>query len=251
MGVRGEGILGTTLRIVSANLLAGGADPEAFASLVERLRADVVAVQELSPDQADALSARFPHGRLAPRGDYDGGGIALARPGRVEPLPLAARAGWRTTLEPDAWPGLAGPLEILNVHVYAPHAHGGIGLYRRWPQMQSLVGHLARPAPDGRRVVVGDFNATPLWPVYWRMARRMADAARLVARREGRRTERTWSRRPGGRTWLRIDHGFVAGVRAEGFQVVPIAGSDHRAIVLDVAAGDATDAPARSTARFR
>jgi len=226
--------VGSTLRIVSANLLAGGADPEGFASLAARLQADVVAVQELSPDQADALAARFPHGHLAPRGDFDGGGIALARPGEVEALPLAERAGYRVTLGPDAWPELVRPLEILNVHVYAPHASYGLGLWRRWPQFQRLAAQLARPAPHGR-VVVGDFNATPLWPLYWRMALRMEDAARSVARREGRRPARTWSHRPGGRALLRIDHGFVAGVRPEGFQVVSVPGSDHRAIVLDVA----------------
>ncbi|HKJ23856.1 MAG TPA: endonuclease/exonuclease/phosphatase family protein, partial [Myxococcota bacterium] len=148
------------------------------------MRADVVAVQELAPAQAEALAARFPHGRLAPRADYDGGGIALARPAEVEPLPLAERHGYRVTLDPGTWPALARPLEILNVHVYAPHAFRGLGLWLRWPQFRRLAEQLARPAPSGR-VVVGDFNATPLWPVYWRMAARMEDAARTVARREG------------------------------------------------------------------
>jgi len=138
------------------------------------------------------------------------------------------------TLDPGTWPALARPLEILNVHVYAPHAFRGLGLWLRWPQFRRLAEQLARPAPSGR-VVVGDFNATPLWPVYWRMAARMEDAARTVARREGRRPERTWSRQPGSTPLLRIDHGFVSGVRAERFQVVPVEGSDHRAIVLDLA----------------
>lgn len=233
--------MGATLRIVSANLFAGSADPEAFAGLAERLGADVVAVQELSPDQAAALAVRFPYGLLAPRSDFDGGGIALARPAQVEPLDLAERHSYRVTLDPGAWPELTRSLEILNVHLYAPHADRGLGLWLRWRQFQRLAEQLARPALSGR-VVVGDFNATPLWPVYWRMAARMEDAARVVARREGRRPQRTWSRRPGGAALLRIDHGFVAQVRPERFQVVPVEGSDHRAIVLDVALDEARDA---------
>ncbi|MBW2314511.1 MAG: endonuclease/exonuclease/phosphatase family protein [Deltaproteobacteria bacterium] len=234
-----ENTLGTTLRILSANLLAGGADPDAFASLAARLEADVVAVQELGPDQADALSAQFPHGFLDPRLDYDGGGIALARPAEVVTLPLARRRGFRVTLDPDDWPELAMPLEVWNVHVYSPLAFQGGGIFRRRPQFRDLATALDRPtaAPSGR-VVVGDFNATPLWPVYRGMAARMEDAARTVAHREGRRPARTWGPRLGGPAFLRIDHGFVAGVRPERFQVVPIEGSDHRAVVLDVAIDD-------------
>jgi len=44
--------LGGRLRIVSANLWNGRAHPEAFAELVAGLEADIVAVQEMSPEQA-------------------------------------------------------------------------------------------------------------------------------------------------------------------------------------------------------
>jgi len=197
----------------------------------------VVAVQELAPDQAEALAAGLPHGMLAPRDDYDGGGIALARPGQVERISMAHRDGFRVTLRPDAWPELTAPLEILGVHILAPHADLGRGLARRPRQLRDLLGHLETPASGGR-VVVGDFNATPVWPVYRRMARRMSDAAVDLARREGRRPRRTWGPRPGGGALLRIDHGFVEGVTAERFRVVSVEGSDHRAVVLDVAAGE-------------
>lgn len=222
---------------MSANLLAGAAEAEAFAALAARLGADAVVVQELAPAQAEALAEHFPHGRLAPRSDYDGGGIALARPAPVETLPLAERDAYRTVLEPGTWPQLDAPLEILGVHVYAPHAHRGRGLLRRPPQLRNLLAQLERPAPAAGRILVGDFNATPLWPVYRRVASRMEDAARTVARRERRRPQRTWGLNPGGRAMLRIDHAFVEGVVPERFQVVPVAGSDHRAVVLDVAVG--------------
>jgi endonuclease/exonuclease/phosphatase (EEP) superfamily protein YafD len=223
---------------VSANLLAGAAEAEAFAALAARLAADVVVVQELAPGQAEALAERFPYGLLAPRGgDYDGGGIALARPAPVETLPLAERDAYRAVLEPGTWPQLDAPLEILGVHLYAPHAHRGLGLLRRPSQLRNLLAELERPSPPAGRVLIGDFNATPLWPVYRRVAARMEDAARTVARRERRWPRRTWGLNPGGRALLRIDHAFVEGVVPERFQVVPVSGSDHRAVVLDVAVG--------------
>ena len=58
--------MGSSLRILSANLASGGADPEAFAELVRRCEPDVVAVQELAPNQADALARLLPHGELSP-----------------------------------------------------------------------------------------------------------------------------------------------------------------------------------------
>ena len=80
-----------------------------------------------------------------------------------------------------------------------------------------------------------------MWPVYRRMASRMEDAARTLAQREGRPPEPTWGPRPSGRAILRIDHAFVEGVAPQRFRVVPIEGSDHRAIVLDIAVGSGTD----------
>ena len=76
------------LRLISANLRCGRADAEAFAELVERERAAVVAVQELGPRQAEALAALLPHGKLEPTPDGVGMGVALRRPGAVERLAL-------------------------------------------------------------------------------------------------------------------------------------------------------------------
>jgi endonuclease/exonuclease/phosphatase family metal-dependent hydrolase len=228
---------------VSANLWNGRAEPEGFAALVAAEQADVVAVQELTADQAEALSTALPHGRLDPGTRFEGGGIALARPGRVERLPLHLRDGFRVRLEPGEWPVLDHPLEIVNVHVFAPHASCGAGLLRRWRQIRDLERHLVASAAGNRlgRVVVGDLNSTPLWPVYRRIRRHLDDAAVEVARRRGTWPARTWGPRHAAPRLLRIDHGFVGGVAVEDFRVVPIPGSDHSGIVLDVAAGGRDD----------
>jgi endonuclease/exonuclease/phosphatase family metal-dependent hydrolase len=226
--------LGNTIRILSANLWNGAADPEGFAALATRLQADVVAVQELAAAQAEALAAVFPHGHLDPRDDFNGGGIASARPAEVTRLPIRRRDGFRAELSPEHWPELHAPLEIYGVHLDAPHTDFGLGLLRRRPQYRDLARHLDAPYRAGR-VVVGDFNATPSWPLYWRMSSRMQDAALMVARRRGERPARTWGPWPGAPRLLRIDHGFLAGVEAESFRIVEIPGSDHSAVLLDVA----------------
>ncbi len=86
-----------------------------------------------------------------------------------------------------------------------------------------------------QRIVVGDFNATPLWPLDWRMSSQFTDAAIAVARKSGCRPQRTWGPWSGAPRLLRIDHGFVTkGMRVDEFQAVPVRGSDHSAIVMDV-----------------
>jgi len=236
-------------RIVSANLWNGAADPEGFADLVASLGADVVATQEMAPEQADALARVLPHGALEPARDFMGMGIALRLPGRVRRLGLPVRDARVAEVH---WIGPWGApleLEILNVHVLAPHSPPSWAQMRhRRGQLRGLVRHL-EASPRRPRVLVGDLNATPLWPLYRRLTAHLSDAARSAARHHGRPVQRTWGPWPRGPRLLRIDHALVHGVGVADFQVVPIAGGDHSAIVVDLAApAAALPAPAVATA---
>ena len=237
--------MGQKLRVLSANLWNGRGEPQAFADLVVSTGADVVAVQECASDQAEALMDVMPYGLIHPSDDHNGMGIVLKRPCEVEVLELPYRALYRAKLAPDAWPGLSRVAEVMNMHFAAPHTVSPIpGLFHRPGQMKQMRRHLGltgrSEAGQGgeevpQRIVVGDFNATPLWPLYWRMASQFTDAALAVARQSGRRTQRTWGPGFGAPRLLRIDHGFVTnGMRVDEFQVVPVRGSDHSAIVMDV-----------------
>ena len=90
------------LRLISANLRHGSADPGAFAELVRREDAAVVAVQELGPRLAETLSRLLPHGKLEPTPDGMGMGVALRRPAAVERLALPHRDARVARLEPEA-----------------------------------------------------------------------------------------------------------------------------------------------------
>jgi len=228
--------LGQVLRVLSANLWNGGADPVAFAELVESLEVDVVATQELSPEQADALADVLPHGELAPARDYTGMGLAMRRPGKLSRVPLACRDAWVAELHTDSWPELGTAIEVVNVHIAAPtiRLRSLQGLRYRRVQVPQLERYLERTA-KGPRVLVGDFNSTPLWPAYHRFASRLSDVAVAVAQRHSRPLRRTWGPWAGSPRLLRIDHGFVEGLHAEDFRVVHVPGSDHSAVVMDLA----------------
>ncbi|MEN8159555.1 MAG: endonuclease/exonuclease/phosphatase family protein [Myxococcota bacterium] len=218
------------LRLISANLKHGGADPGALRDLIERENAAVVAVQELGPALAEVLGALLPHGKLEPTPDGLGLGVALRRPAEVERLPLPGRDARVARLETEDWPELDQRIEILNVHIAAPHTRDW---HHRGGQLAALETYLGR-AP-GPRALVGDLNATPLWPVYRRLAARLDDAARLVASRQGRAPRRTWGPTSGAPRLLRIDHVLVDALDVHDLRIAPLPGSDHSAVVVDLA----------------
>lgn len=229
--------MGGQLRILSGNLCNGGADPEALAELVRRSGADVAAVQELSRDQAEALAEVLPYGQLEPADDFTGMGIALRRPAKLERVALDYRDARVARLDPADWPELARPVELVNVHIAAPTVPPfWTQLVRRRAQLRGLLAYL-EANPREARAVMGDFNATPVWPVYRGVASRLRDLAREHGRASGRRPRRTWPCWPRplhGLRLLRIDHCFGQGVTAESFEVVDLPGSDHMGLLIEL-----------------
>jgi len=230
---------GGILRIVSANLWNGAADPAAFAELVEALQADVVAVQELTEAQATALADVMPHGMLEPSDDYLGMGIALRRPGAVRRLRLPYRDARLAELQLDGNGAGEMAVEVINVHLQAPHSPTLRCFLNRRGQLRGLERHLDAH-PERRRVVIGDLNSTPLWPVYRRLSSRLIDAAVAAAEQNSHRPQPTWGPWPGAPRMLRIDHALIQGLAVQDFRVVPVVGGDHSAIIVDLALPDAT-----------
>jgi endonuclease/exonuclease/phosphatase family metal-dependent hydrolase len=212
---------------------------------------DVVACQELTSPQAEALARVLPHGGLEPddRG-YRGTGIALRHPARFGRLPLCYRDASVAHLDPADWPELAAPLELLNVHLSSPtHPPFWRQPGRRWRQVRGLLLYLDGAA-DAPRALVGDLNATPLWPAYRRLAARLDDLALAAARARGARPERTWRRWVGGPRLLRIDHCLGRRLVAHRVEVLDVAGSDHCALLAEVdVAADEDEARHRHSAR--
>ncbi|MEA3503406.1 MAG: endonuclease/exonuclease/phosphatase family protein, partial [Actinomycetota bacterium] len=184
--------------------------------------------QELGPRTAAVVSQTHPHGRLDPRDDFFGMGIAAKRPLAVERLPLVGRSGWVARLDPGDWPGLADPFEILNVHLANP-------VNRPWRatrdvrrrQIAQIEAYVA--GSDLARVVIGDMNASPAWPEYRLLASLGVDAAAVTGT-----ARRTWSHFRRGPRWLRIDLAFASGAVPVATTAVPVRGTDHHALVVEL-----------------
>jgi endonuclease/exonuclease/phosphatase (EEP) superfamily protein YafD len=88
---------------------------------------------------------------------------------------------------------------------------------------------LQRGLPDHPRVVVGDMNATPAWPLYRSLKRLGVDAARAAGS-----PRRTWSPQWWQPALLRIDHAFVHRADVLAIGRARVRGTDHRALIVDV-----------------
>ncbi len=223
--------MATTLRLISVNLCNGRASPAAFRRFLRSELPHVVVPQELAPNAARVIAAELPHGVLDPRLDYHGGGIALRHPAAVERFPLEHRDGHRAVLLPADWPGLEAPLEIIAVHLVNPvmvPIRRSIEIRRK--QLDQILTHVQRERRP--RILLGDFNATPIWPAYRRLAAVLQDAARAVDC-----PQRTWAPAWWMPRLLRIDHAFVEGVVPIAAKTRKIRGTDHSALVVDVSVG--------------
>lgn len=232
------------IRVFSGNLWWGKADPDGLVALIRDFEVDVFAAQELGFENAEAIAGELPYGCLEPHPEYHGMGIALRHPGKYERIPLMFRDARRALLEPSEWPGLAHAIDLVNVHFQAPHSMRPFPPpWVRWQQVRGLERYFDEN-PAAARAVVGDCNATPGWPLYHRLARQLRDGAVEVAKREGRRVEPTWGPKPESPRRLRLDHAFVDGLEVERFRVLPIPGSDHSGILMEL-----RPAPVESTSR--
>jgi len=216
------------LRVISINLLVDRADPDALRRLLVDTDPDIVAAQEMGVRAAGVISALFPHGHLDPREDFAGLGIAAKRPVEIERLDLEERSGWVARLDPDTWPALNEPLDVLDVHLVNPLDRPvRTSRNARRLQIQQIATFLE--GRTGARVIIGDMNASPAWPEYKLLNRLGADAAVVAGT-----ARRTWSQLLWGPRLLRIDHAFVSGVKPVSTSVRAVKGSDHLALIVDL-----------------
>lgn len=223
------------IRIMSCNLQGGRASASALQEIIESEAIDVVCAQELSIELAEALAAVLPFSNMQHDRIQRANGIAARHPVRISPLRLPARDAWAALLEPDSWPSIPRALEIVNVHISAPHTwpYFPRGARRREQidlLLQNRSKHLHRP-----HAVVGDFNASPIWPVYKKMLELYSDGMLLAAGKDGG-PKPTWPYFPllGLRGLIRIDHMFLRQLSARNSRIVEIPGTDHLGIILDL-----------------
>ena len=220
----------TSIRLMTTNLLHGGADVQSWADVLDRMKPDVVVTQELGFGYVEVLTERYGNHHLNPADDFTGRGIATSLEAEFGDIPMPVRLGTSAKLD------VGGTVwSLAGIHLTNPIE------FPWWTSIRGRTGQLEAidrwsQTVTGPTIVAGDFNASPKWPAYRHMAGRWHDLVADHGSASGERPERTWGWRPGWPRLLRIDHVFGSGITAIDVLVVPVKGSDHHAVVVDLVA---------------
>ncbi|WP_181043858.1 endonuclease/exonuclease/phosphatase family protein [Actinokineospora auranticolor] len=225
---------GQHLRVLTANLMLGKADPQTLVNLVRDTRTEVLFLQELTPAALDALDAAgvdrlLPYRVVRPMGGASGSGILAKVP--LRQIVLVEN----TVLEnPAAVLDLSGPvdIEVVAVHIVPP-----VNSDTDRKTWQRELASLPNPDSDGRpRILAGDFNATLDHNALTSfMARGYDDGAEKAG--EGMRP--TWSSLSDFGPPVTIDHILVdRRIAVPNAAVYDLPGSDHNALFAEVALPD-------------
>jgi len=220
----------TELTVLAANVLVGRADTGALATVLERERPDLVSLPEAGPDYRDKLLPLVAElgyqawASTAP-GTSDGEGVVLLAAARMGALTVTSGREMRHRYL-RATGGALGERSFFAVHPEAPMGP------TRTAWWESDLAHIARwcaasPGP----IVAGDFNATADNTAFRAVLRHGRSAA------DGTGQGLVGTFPAGVPSWcgIQIDHVLVpAGARTTRFAVLPVAGSDHRAVLAGI-----------------
>jgi endonuclease/exonuclease/phosphatase family metal-dependent hydrolase len=225
---------GPTLTLMTANLMLGEADPERVAEVVREEGVDVLSVQELTPEshaglRRAGLVESLPEGELTPIPGSSGAGIYS----RLPLLGLAeieqVEGGFVTPRALVRVPG-GGGLEVVSAHPRPPTRYE----VDTW---QEALERVPPADPGGRlRAVLGDFNATL---DHEELRDLLSTGYTDAAAATGSGLDATWPA-DGFPPPVTIDHALVdSRIEVLDTSVHDLPGSDHRAVVAEVALPEA------------
>nr|WP_205861165.1 endonuclease/exonuclease/phosphatase family protein [Planosporangium flavigriseum] len=222
---------GARLRLLSSNMMIGGADAGAIVDLVRRRDVQVLALQEFTPQAERALDAAgvadlLPYRVSHPQPGAGGSAVFSRFPLRDEvphTLPSGFTQAMATILVPDA-----ATVTVESAHPCAPISPSLASCWR------TDLSHEPRASTDGVvRVLAGDFNATL---DHADLRRLIASGYRDAADVRGQGLTASW---PYDEKWwipgVTIDHVLAdrrVGVAGYGVHRVPR--TDHRAVFAEL-----------------
>ncbi len=218
-----------SLRILTINLFNGRAECDSLASALREHSPDVVAVQELSANATSVLADWGTNHLLDPRDDITGMGIATSRSAQFSRPDFPNRNPILAHIE-GAELGFPDGIDVINAHLVNPIARPlrtSRQLRRR--ELAALEQLLTGGGTLGTKVLVGDLNSSPAWPLYRRLSGLATDAAV-----EAGTAKRSWGPTTRSPRMLRIDHAFTQGARCVSTRLVHVEGSDHRGLLVDL-----------------
>jgi len=167
-------VSGPTLRVMAYNVLGFNMATSDVVEAIRASQADVVALQELNPENAEAiereLAEAYPYQILNPQDGVAGSGVISRYPLRPtgEPLPL----NWIGTPHVLVLDFDGQPVTLIRFHAYA----GINNVAPREAQAQVIADFAA--THSGPLVVVGDFNVTDMNVAYRIVTRQLRDSWR-------------------------------------------------------------------------
>lgn len=237
-----------TLTVMTLNVLASNRQHGYLAGMIEAESPDVVALQELEPDEAaalvQALGDRYPHRALHAVPKLGAGVLSRYPLRHVEDFQLSDGGNWGQRVEIEA---PVGRLTLLNVHPAVPRLvwseTGGVlpvpsyDTARRNAEVRRLTAMIE--GVRGPLLVTGDFNVTEYSSDYHAMRARLGDAYRAAGRGLGLTFPRPWSfPRDLPAPWpvVRLDYVWYSeALRPVAAYVGSSGGSDHRPVIVQFA----------------
>ncbi|MDG4808271.1 endonuclease/exonuclease/phosphatase family protein [Micromonospora sp. WMMD1120] len=221
---------GPTVRLLTANLLAGGADARTLVELVRRHDVDVLTVQEFTPDAQSALDRLgldrlLPHRQLNAEVGTPGSGLYSRWP--LSDVGLRHNLnGWGFTQAYGTVSVPGGPpVRVESAHPSAPYALDQVGAWRA-----DLTAQPPATPDGGLRILAGDFNATlDHSPLRALLATGYVDAADAA----GEGLTGTWGPYDGDLIPpVTIDHVLVdRRIAVRSVRVLPLPNTDHRPVL--------------------
>jgi len=215
-------------RVVTLNVHTANPHHDLVEAFLRREDPDVILLIEVDArwlTQLSALTNTWPHTIQAPRDDNFGIALFSRHPfsqARVLGLGEAGVPSIEAEVRIDGQ-----PVWIFGTHPLPPS--GAENARLRDVQLEQTAAHAA--ARPGSKVLLGDLNTTPWSPVY----RRLVARSGLIDTLRGRGYQPTW---PGHFVplWIPLDHCLVSpDLAVLDRRVGPHVGSDHRAVIVDLA----------------
>ncbi len=236
-----EAPAGPHVRILTYNVNWGGPRPDQAAEIIRQSQADIVCLQETTPQWEQflrqALAAEYSFAAFRNSKTRTGGGLAfLSRVTGREVAYIPSETGWF-----DGWvmafDTAMGPVQVVNVHLRPPVSDSGSWvsgyLSTRDDRVREMERFYNRREPGLPTLVVGDFNDDDKSPVIaWLKARGMVNALPEFDRRTP-----TWQWRTSVLTLRRrMDHILYSPeLHCAAARVIPAGASDHFPVEADFA----------------
>ncbi|GJF12398.1 hypothetical protein NGTWS0302_02840 [Mycolicibacterium cyprinidarum] len=222
-----------SLRVLTANLYEGSADPKALVAIA-RDRADLLVLEELTPELAGSLSDHgldtdFPYSALDARPEAAGVGIWSRYPVVKSRFIAGYQLGMvSAVIRP---PDVAFDAVVLAVHLTGPWPQPIQPWHRELATLPDTMSEIATDAGKGAVIVAGDFNATVDMEPFRRLLR---STFRHAAKQSGAGLTPTYPADSAAPPLIGIDHILTHNCSATDTQTIRIPGSDHLGLLAKV-----------------